>query len=269
MTNHKHWQNHTPTLVTLINQQPFGLITDIDGTISPIAPTPEQAVVNPTARQALSALQKHFALVAAVSGRAAADAQRMLDLPGVTVVGSHGLERWRDGQTVIIDEALPYLDSTERALQEVAALMEQYGVQIEPKGITASLHYRNAPDRDNVRVIIYPRLLEIAERHGLELFEGRYVIELHPPLEVNKGTAIRHLAEEFSLRGMLFLGDDVTDLNGFRAIHTMRSAADFDGLALGVLSDESPPQVAELADMTLNGVPDVGLLLQWMLDNVG
>lgn len=268
MSDPKHWQQHREALARLVEQAPFGFITDIDGTVSPIAPTPEEAFVTDGAREALRALAERVRLVAVVSGRGAADAHRMLDLPGVEIVGSHGLERWRDGQPTLIDEAAPYLEAVRAALDEAAPLITRFGLTPEPKGITASLHYRNAPNRDALRDAVHPQLANIAARNNLELFEGRYIFELHPPLEVNKGTAVTALAAEYQLAGLIFMGDDVTDLNAFRAVHALRDAGSLRGAALGVVSDESPAGITDESDYTLHGVPDVERFLGWILDTL-
>jgi len=271
MTENKHWAEHTETLARLVRRKPFGVITDIDGTISPIAPTPRGATVTEGARAALRALSERVQVVAAVSGRSAADARQMVGLACMEIVGSHGLERWdREAEQVnLIEEAIPYVEAARGAVEELEPLLVRFGITPEEKGATVSLHYRNAPNRDMVRDAVYTQVATIAARHDLELFEGRYILELHPPLEVHKGTAITALAEEFRLAGMVFLGDDITDLNGFRALRDLREAGKLEGAALGVVSDESPADVAAEADFTLEGVPDVERFLGWMLDTVG
>jgi trehalose 6-phosphate phosphatase len=265
----KHWKQHIEALANLLKREPLGLITDIDGTISPIAPTPEEAVVTDKAREALLALVGRLKLVAAVSGRGAADAYRMVNVPGVVIAGSHGLERHREGRAVLIDEAAPYLEAVRAALEEAEPFLVRFGMTAEPKGITAALHYRNAPNRDTLRDTVYSQLATVAARHDLELLEGRYVLELRPPLEVDKGTAVTALAEEFGLAGLVYMGDDTTDLYAFRAVRTLNEAGRVGGAALGVASDESPPGITSEADFTLQGVPDVESFLQWMWDNVG
>jgi trehalose 6-phosphate phosphatase len=271
MTDNKHWAEHTEELARLVGQQPFGVVTDIDGTISPIAPTPQEATVTEGARKALRSLCKQVQLVAAVSGRSAADARQMVGLASMEVVGNHGLERWdrANEQVILIEEAAPYLEAARAAVEELEPLLVRFGITPEEKGATVSLHYRNAPNRDMVRDAVYSKIATIAARHDLELFEGRYILELHPPLDVHKGTAITALAEEFKLAGMVFLGDDVTDLNGFRALRDLREAGRLEGAALGVVSDESPADVAKEADFTLEGVPDVERFFRWMLDTLG
>lgn len=269
MPDPKYWQNHLPSLETLLKHKPFGLLTDIDGTISPIAPTPEEALVTPAARESLRALQTRLALVAALTGRGAADGQRMLNLPQMLVVGNHGLERGQDGETIILPAARAYLQAMQAALDEIAPLLAEYGLTAEPKGVTASLHYRNAPQRDSLRDKIHAQIAALADKHGLKLFEGRYTFELHPPIDIHKGTALMHLAEEFKLAGLVFVGDDVTDVNAFRALKTLREVGQLAGYALGVVSDEGPPAVRAEADFTLDGVPDVERFLQWLWDNAG
>lgn len=72
--------------------RPLGLITDIDGTISPIAPSPLEARVSPACRRHLAALAKKLELVAVISGRPAVEARDMVGVEGIVYVGNHGLE---------------------------------------------------------------------------------------------------------------------------------------------------------------------------------
>ena len=87
--------NHLDVIKESLRRSPFGLITDIDGTISQTAPTPQQAEVSPLCRRYLSVLCNHLALVAAISGRPAVQVKSLIDIDGMVYIGSHGLERYR------------------------------------------------------------------------------------------------------------------------------------------------------------------------------
>ena len=94
-----------------------------------------------------------------------------------------------------------------------------------------------------------------AERHGLRVTPGRMIFEIRPALAVNKGTAIRELARDLGLRGIVFFGDDVTDVDAFRALREMREAGEAATLRVGVLGPETAPAVRAETDLTVDGVP--------------
>jgi trehalose 6-phosphate phosphatase len=90
---------------------------------------------------------------------------------------------------------------------------------------------------------------------------------LLPPIEADKGTATMDLIKEYDLKGAIYLGDDYTDIDAFRAIHAARRERDFQGLAIGIIGSETPENLEAEADFTLNGVGDVELLLKWMTND--
>ena len=122
--------------------------------------------------------------------------------------------------------------------------------------MSASLHYRGAEDEEAARSTLEHVKLR-AEQRGFVARFGRKVLEVLPPLDVNKGTAVRRLLGERDLRRALYAGDDTTDLDGFRAL---------DGLDLSVriavVSEEGPAGLREAADLTLAGPEEVPELLR-------
>ncbi len=97
--------NHLDVIKESLRRSPFGLITDIDGTISQTAPTPQEAKVSPLCRRYLAALCKQLALVATISGRPAAEAKNMIHLDEMVYIGNHGLERWSEGHSEFTKDA--------------------------------------------------------------------------------------------------------------------------------------------------------------------
>ena len=98
------------------------------------------------------------------------------------------------------------------------------GVVLEHKGLSASVHYRTAPDPDAARSAIV-RALGDVEDHGLRIGHGRMIVELRPVGLGDKGSAARAIVERFGLRGVVVMGDDVTDLDMFRAVDELRARA--------------------------------------------
>jgi trehalose-phosphatase len=84
---------------------------------------------------------------------------------------------------------------------------------------------------------------------------------------VNKGTAVLELIQEYSLQGGIYLGDEITDIDAFRAIHTACRDLDFQGFAVGITSQEMPEKLVAEADFTLSGVNDVERFLKWLSQN--
>ena len=206
------------------------LLLDVDGTLAPIVPRPEDARVPPETRTELERLASRYALVACVSGRTSADARRIVGVERLVYVGTHGLE------------LEPEAERWAAVLREFAA-----GVPwpVEDKGLTVSFHYRRAPDEEAARA----ELEEVAERAreaGLRARFGRKVLELLPPIDANKGTAIRRLLGERALRRALYAGDDTTDLDAFRALDGLELA-----VRVAVASTEGPPELRAAADLVV------------------
>jgi trehalose 6-phosphate phosphatase len=256
---------HT-TLESFIQAQRAGLVTDVDGTISPIVSHPDQAVVTDHIRQLLSDLSGAMTLVGVISGRSAKDIRHRVGVSSLAYVGNHGLEHWADDHV----EPAPGVDRYRPALESAAAEVNQHdvpGMWVEDKGATLSIHYRQTPDPDLVARRYYPIVSAIARRHGLNFFEGRRIFELRPPLKMNKGTAFRYLVETHHLTAALYIGDDVTDVDAFRVARQLRQDELCFALAVGVESDPTPQAVLESSDILASGVSDVEALLGWLLES--
>ena len=218
------------------------ILLDVDGALAPIVPRPEDARVPPATQDELRRLHGRYALVACVSGRAGDDARRIVGVPELVYVGNHGLE--------LEPESRVWGERLLRFLADVD------WPDLEDKGLTASLHYRNAPDQDAARA----ELEEIADRArkaGFVARFGRKVLEILPPLEANKGTAVRRLLAERGVERALYAGDDTTDLDAFRALEPMEV-----GVRVAVASPEGPRELADAADVVVDGPPALLELLR-------
>jgi trehalose 6-phosphate phosphatase len=242
----------------VLQQRPAALVTDIDGTISPIAPTPFEAVVHDEALQALERLSQQLEAVAVVSGRAPVDGAGMVGLEQLIYVGNHGLERIVRGTPWTHPVAEAARPAIAAALDEIQAGVLAAGdapwLIIENKGVTGTVHYRLAEDPEAAANLVNTLAAVAAERHGLRVAPGRMIVELRPALALNKGTAIRDLVTELGLRGVVFFGDDVTDVDGFVALRALRDEGLATTLSVGVLAAETPEIVAESVDLAVHGV---------------
>lgn len=251
--------DHLDAVAELLARSPFGLITDVDGTISEIAPSPAEAQVSPACREGLARLTEKLELVAAISGRPALDAREMIGVEGMVYIGNHGLERWQDGTVEFIEGVQEYPKKVMAALEELRGLLSIEGLTLENKGVALAIHYRHCPDRERAKRAIREKIATSpTSRREFRTLEGRMVVELCPPLGVNKGTAVNALRESYRLRGGIYLGDDASDLDAFRVMHQKGFSA------LGVIEDETPDEVVREADFTLNGVGDVARFLKWL-----
>jgi len=185
-------------------------------------------------------------------------------------IGNHGLERQHRGEVWTHPAAAAGSDSMARALREVAAEAQQRGVAdgvvIEDKHLSGSIHFRLAPDPDAARSVILPLTMEIAERYDLRVTSGLQVLELRPSVVVTKGTAIVDLVAHRRLHGVLFFGDDLTDVDGFKALQVLRASGAVDALLVGVVSPETHADVLSHTDVVVAGVPGCALLLNALAD---
>jgi trehalose 6-phosphate phosphatase len=208
------------------------VLLDVDGVLAPIVLVPEEALVPDETRAEVERLAGKYSLVACVSGRTSSDAERIVGVTDVVYVGSHGLE--------LAPDAEQWRTRLHRFGQSV-------DWPVEDKGLTVSFHYRGVDDEAAAHAKL-ERVAEQARAEGLLARFGRKVLELRPPIEADKGTAVQALLIDRGLNRALYAGDDTTDLDGFRGL---------DGLELGirvaVTSPEGPPELREAADVLVDG----------------
>src|ERR671911_1562667 len=240
------------------------LLTDIDGTLAPIVPTPDLSEVSEEIRDSLRRLSRKCLLVAAISGRKTEDALGLLGLEEVIYFGNHGFEILRDGEVEVIPEALPYLERVEELEQLAREELAPGGSFVEEKGVTASVHYRNVPREIGERSVEFVK--SEGERLGLRITVGRGVVEARPPIRADKGTAVRTLVEEYRPEKAMFMGDDTTDLDAFRELEKLREEGKLQEiLRIGVASEEGPPEIETEADIVVVGVEGVTALLRQLV----
>jgi trehalose 6-phosphate phosphatase len=258
-------------VVSVLSRQPAGLFTDIDGTISQVARVPSEAMVGDSPRASLRAIGSAIRIVGAITGRGAADAARMLGLEGTVVIGNHGYERLLAGERLIHPSALGSRASVATAadliLQIVAATPNLAGVVVENKDLSASIHYRLVEDQGHTVELLRNLVGAISELHELMVTDGKLVFEIRPRAMVNKGTAIHDISVELGLKGVVYLGDDVTDVDAFRALRTLETHA-VATLSVGIVSAETHAIVLETADVLIQGVDGCVELLAGVADHL-
>jgi trehalose 6-phosphate phosphatase len=232
------------------------MLTDIDGTIAPIVQDPKQAAVPEETRALLRALAERYALVGCISGRRALDARRIVGLDELAYSGNHGFELLLPGDSEPRPD--PSLDGHERDAPEfVEALdraeLERVGIRTEDKGAIVALHWRGAPN-EGAAESLAQEIASEAEWQGLVPHQGRKVLEIRPNVPINKGIAVAALIPSRPVSAALYGGDDRTDVDAFTALRTLAEDGKLNSVAcIGVVSDESPPEVARHADLTVAG----------------
>jgi trehalose 6-phosphate phosphatase len=232
------------------------LCLDFDGTLAPIVTDPVGVRPWPGVPALLSRLATRFAVVAVISGRPADFLHNALESPaGVTLIGLYGLGQVGPaaGTWVPVIAA-----AAARARAEAPA-----GVYVEPKGLTVTLHWRNAPATEPW-VIAFAA--DEARLQGVKIFPGRMSLELRPPLEVDKGTVVRSLVE--GMRAVAVFGDDLGDLPAFEAVAALAAR----GVAvarIAVVDAESDERVAAQADLVVPGPAAAVALLGQLADAAG
>ena len=256
--------HQSTNLQTVLSQRPLGLVFDIDGTLSPIAPTPDEARLYPGVASLLQQASEH-AHVAIMTGRAIDDGAAIVNVDGLTYIGSHGLE-WCDGlpgsQPVrVAPEALAYIHPGNALLdlaeKELAGLP---GIIVERKRIGGTIHYRLSPDPEQAQQMILSLLQEPAQRLGMRLEQGKRAIEIRTPLAVNKGQALLWFMLLYGLRAIIFAGDDRTDLDAVMEISRLQWHG-IAALAVVVQHSDTPPALLEHADLVVQGVEGMTELL--------
>jgi trehalose 6-phosphate phosphatase len=240
------------------------VLCDIDGTLAPIVERADQATVREEVSRLLGRLARRYALVACVSGRPAAEARRLVGVGGIAYAGSHGAELLEPGAHR--PRLLPAFASWEDRVRRFAAerdtsRLRVLRVRIEDKGPIVAFHWRGAHDEEAARTHLEGIAAE-AEAAGLATHWGRKVLEVRPPVKVDKGQAVRELVGRAQVRSAMFGGDDATDLDAFDALDAMVEEDLLEtAVRVGVRSEEGPDAIVERADVVVDGVEGfVGVL---------
>jgi len=241
---------------------------DIDGTLAPIVEHAAEAHVPEQTRQLLIAVARRYRVVACVSGRRASEARAMVSIGTISYIGSHGAELLRAGWTQPVLD--PHLEDWARRIHEFGREadspdLRRRRVRVEDKGPIVAFHWRGAPDEEAARAAI-DAIAARAQDGGLRTHWGRKVLEVRPPVKIDKGAGIAALLEDADVDVALYVGDDVTDLDAFRCLMQMVGDGRLQSaVRVGVSSEEGPAEIVEEADVTVEGTNGVRDLLSALI----
>lgn len=242
---------------------------DFDGTLSPIVEDPTRAVIHPDAPDALAALAAVVRAVVVITGRPARQvvdlghleqlADRLPQGAHLDVMGQYGHERWDSASRRFTSPEPPAgLQAFRDELPGLLAAQDAADALVEEKGLAVAVHTRRLPRPQETYLRLEEALDDAAERHGLTLEPGRLVLEVRAP-GMHKGLAVQEALEEHAGAGLVFVGDDLGDLQAFEAARRLREG----GLPTLLVCSGSEEQeaLAALADLVVPGPDGVVLLL--------
>ncbi len=244
------------------------VLLDIDGTLAPIVRHAADAHVPEATRGLLIEIARRYHVVGCVSGRRASTARQIVSIGTIAYVGNHGGELLRPGATR--PEVDPELAAWVTRVREFAARVytsevERLRVRSEDKDAIAAFHWRGAPDEQTAEAAVRD-IARRAEDEGFVVHWGRKVLEVRPPVMLDKGLGIAALLRGRELRGAVYVGDDTTDLDAFRGLRALVESGQLSSaLCVAVASDEAPAGLALEADLTVDGTAGVRELLEALL----
>ena len=240
------------------------ILLDIDGTLAPIVEHAAEARVPEPTRQLLIKVAKRYAVVACVTGRQASEARAMVSIGSISYLGSHGAELLRAGWTESVLD--PSVEPWARRIHEFGreadtSDLRRRRVRIEDKGAIVAFHWRGAPDEEAARTAV-DALAARAEAAGLNTHWGRKVLEVRPPVRFDKGAGIAAFLEGVEVDTVMYVGDDVTDVDAFRGLTRLVEEGRIErAIRVGVNSEEAPAAVTGEADVLVDGTAGVAELL--------
>jgi len=244
------------------------ILFDIDGTLAPIVDQPSEARVPEQTRLLLIELARRYGVVACVSGRRASEARALVAIGTISYLGSHGSELLRAGWTEPVLD--PGLGDWARRIHEFGreadtSDLRRRRVRLEDKGAILAFHWRGAPDEEAARAAI-DAVAAKAEAAGLRTHWGRKVLEVRPPVRIDKGAGIISFLEGADVGVAMYVGDDTTDLDAFHALAQLVEEGRLtQAITVGVRSDEGPEEIVTEADIAVDGTDGVRELLSMLV----
>lgn len=239
---------------------PIFLMTDYDGTLTPIVERPKDAELSESMRELLDQLT-NFCPVGIISGRALDDLKSRIKLEGVYYSGNHGYEISGPEISFVKEEAEKAKDAIEKICQAIEKESNSIeGILVENKEFTASVHYRLVSEESvpKVEQIVKKVVGPHEQDRVVRLNRGKKVFEVKPDLDWDKGKAVSLLIEKADIdeeATPIYLGDDVTDEDAFSVLEDN---------GIGILVSDREKESA--AKFRLRGVEEVKLLFDKLVN---
>jgi trehalose 6-phosphate phosphatase len=244
------------------------VLLDIDGTLAPIVRHAADAQVPEATRSLLIEIAKRYRVVACVSGRRAATARQIVAVGTIAYIGNHGAELLRPGAKLpeVDPDAAAWTARVHAFANRVyTSELQRMRVRAEDKDTIVAFHWRGAPDEQAAATAV-DEIARLAVEEGLAVHRGRKVLEVRPPVVMDKGLGITALLARAPVAAALYAGDDTTDLDAFRALRTLvRTGGMQHAVCVAVESEEAPPELASDADLLVDGTRGVRALLEALL----
>jgi trehalose 6-phosphate phosphatase len=253
------------------------VLLDIDGTLAPIVRHADEAHVPEATRTLLIEVSRCYGVVSCVSGRPAQVARQIVSIGSIAYIGNHGSELLHPGSTQV--EVDPEVAAWGERIRAFAARAytsdhQRLRVRTEDKRVIAAFHWRGAPDEQAAAAAVR-EIAARAQDEGLVVHWGRKVLEVRPPVPLDKGLGVTALLsvppgagplDGCLFGGALYVGDDTTDLDAFRALRELeRKGAVRSSVCAAVSSEEAPLELVREADLTIDGTGGVRGLLEALL----
>ena len=244
------------------------VLLDVDGTLAPIVRHADDARVPEATRAVLIQVARRYGCVACVSGRQATMARRIVALGSIAYLGNHGIELLRSGTTQVeLDrEAAAWQRRVHQFAERADGReLQRLRVRFEDKGPIVAWHWRGAPDEESSELAVRALATE-AEEAGFKTHWGRKVLEVRPPMELDKGRGIHWLLRDADLDAALYVGDDRTDIDAFRGLRELVEGGRLgSSVCVGVRSEETPDELESSADLLVDGPRGVRAMLEALL----
>jgi trehalose 6-phosphate synthase/phosphatase len=236
----------------------LALFLDYDGTLAPLSEHPAKATLPAPMRWALAACaDRADSDVTIVSGRSLADITTVVDHPGLTYAGNHGLEIAGPDLPAFRHEDLSHYEAAVRPLAGALEAIASDGAWVEEKGPTLTFHYRAVPEAQ--RAHLAARARSIIRDAGFQARDAHAAVEARPPAGWTKGHAVFYVVRQrygpaWSERvRVIYIGDDETDEDAFRAL-----------AGIGMTFRVGNPVRSTFATYRLHDVVAVHAFLEWL-----
>lgn len=265
--NSRYLFDHLDELNEFKNDPDTAIITDIDGTISEIAPTPMEAVVKPEIRDIIEKIADKFKFTGVMTGRSINNAMEMVGSKKIIYIGNHGLEQYKNGKISIEPQVKPYIPVIKKLAKEIQKKLKDYEcILFQDKELSFTVHYRLCKTGDEIRQKALEIIHSIKSSKSLKITEGRKVIEIRPPVGHDKGTVLQKFISDNHIKKIVYLGDDVTDADAFNKLNELKRGGKAETVSIMVDSKETPDYVKESADFYVKSVDEVCNFFKWFLE---